>query len=234
MSNNDFELYLKRGGRSPSAIKRCIKYIIGFEEYLDRYRDGKKLANVEDQDLIDFVDWIERESDSGAKGYLWAIRYYYDFISNEEIIFLASKMREMRIESTPFSIRGFRDVNPDYVDTLAKKGIKNVNQMVEAGLSESDREDLSEETGIPQSDILEFVKLSDLARIPGVKGIRARMYYDAGIDTVEKIACWEPARLVERINQFVAETGFDGIPTLPAEAKFTINTAKKLPKIVQY
>ena len=76
--------------------------------------------------------------------------------------------------------------------------------------------------------------MSDLARIPGVKGIRARLYYDAGIDTVEKMASWQPDRLVERIREFVAETDFDGIPTLPAEAEFTVNTAKQLPKIVQY
>jgi hypothetical protein len=48
------------------------------------------------------------------------------------------------------------------------------------------------------------------------------------------MAAWEPEKLVDKIVEFVAETGFDGVPTLPAEARFTINKAKKLPKIVQY
>lgn len=234
MVDKDFEKYLKRGGRSPSAIERCVKYVKEFEEYLELKRNGKQLADVEDQDLINFVEWIERESVSRIKGYLWAIHYYYDFISNEEIKYLASKMREIRIERPPFSLQDFKDVNPEYVDRLAEVGIKNINQMLKAGLTERDREHLSMETGIPESEILELVKLSDLARIPGVKGVRARLYYDAGIDTVEKLASLQPEKLVAKITEFVKETDFDGIPTLPAEAKFTVNTAKKLPKIVQY
>jgi len=32
-----------------------------------------------------------------------------------------------------------------------------------------------------------------------VKGVRARLYYDAGLDTVEKISAMEPDKLRERI-----------------------------------
>jgi hypothetical protein len=81
---------------------------------------------------------------------------------------------------------------------------------------------------------MEFVKLSDLARIPGVKGIRARLYVDAGIDTFEKTAGWDPAELTEMIREFAERTGFEGVPTLPAEARFTDKKAKDLPKIVAH
>ena len=234
MDDKNFEKYLKRGGRSPSAINRCIRFTSDFENYLLVHRDGKKLAEVDDQDLIEFVDWLEKKSDLNAKGHLWALRYYFDFISNEEIKLLATTMREIRISRAPFSIKGFRDVNQDFVDRMAEIGIRYVNQMLESGSTDQDRENLSIVTGIPASEILEFVKLSDLARIPGVKGIRSRLYYDAGIDTVEKMAAWDPERLVDKISEFVAESGFDGIPTLPAEARYTINKAKTLPKIVEY
>jgi hypothetical protein len=36
------------------------------------------------------------------------------------------------------------------------------------------------------------------------------------------------------IVEFVECTGFDDIATLPAEARFTIQKAKELPKIVEY
>jgi predicted flap endonuclease-1-like 5' DNA nuclease len=234
MENKGFEEYLKRGGRSPSAINRCFRYVTEFESYLQEHRHGKQLAEVDDQDLIEFVDWIENRSNESAKGYLWALRYYYDYLSNDEIRNFAITLREERIDRAPFSLKKFQGVNPDYASQLAECGIQNVNQMLDAGLTNKDREQLSRETRIPKSGILEFVKLSDLARIPGVKGIRARLYYDAGIDTVEKIAAWEPDRLVEKIAEFVAKSGFEGIPTLPAEARYTIDQAKKLPKIVEY
>jgi len=109
-----------------------------------------------------------------------------------------------------------------------------VEEMLPAGLTCNKRLELSAKTEIPVDAILEFVKLSDLARIPGVKGIRARLYYDAGVDTIEKMAEWDPKELREMLIEFVERTGFDGIAPLPKEAKFSVEKAKKLPKIVEY
>jgi hypothetical protein len=142
---------------------------------------------------------------------------------------LARVLREERITRTPFVLKGFRGVNPEYVEKLAALGIRNVKQMLKAGRTRSDRQELAARSGIPLDAVLEFVKLSDLARIPGVKGIRARLYCDAGVDTIEKMAQWDPEELRTMIVQFVEQTGFDGIATLPAEARFTVKQAKKLP-----
>ena len=106
--------------------------------------------------------------------------------------------------------------------------------MLAAGSTKEDRLILAERTGIPQVRILEFVKLSDLARIPGVKGIRARLYFEAGIDTLEKIAALEPEELRTQVFGYVSRSGFDGVPTLPAEAIYTVEKARALPKIVEY
>ncbi len=42
----------------------------------------------------------------------------------------------------------------------------------------------------------------------------------------------EDLRLMARAH--VERTGFSGVPTLPAEARFTVQTARELPKIVTY
>lgn len=80
--------------------------------------------------------------------------------------------------------------------------------------------------------ILEVVQLSELARIPGIKGIRARLYHDAGLDTVEKMAAWDPEDLREMVAGFVERKGFDGIGPLPGEARFSSARARRLPRIV--
>ena len=54
----------------------------------------------------------------------------------------------------------------------------------------------------------------DLARIPGVKGTRARLYFEAGIDSVEKIASLEPEEFREMVVDHVDQSGFEGVPTL--------------------
>jgi DUF1009 family protein len=60
--------------------------------------------------------------------------------------------------------------------------------------------------------------------LPGVKGIRARLYYDTGVDCVEKMAAWGPDALLKMTAEFVERTGFEGIEPLPKEVSSTITT----------
>jgi len=118
----------------------------------------------------------------------------------------------------PFPLEDFRAVDIEFADILAKHGIRNTVQLLGAGATQEDRRILAEQIGVPEPIIKEFVKLSDLARIPGVKGTRARLYYEAGIDSVEKIANLELEEFRNQVVAYVIKSGFDGISTLPAEA----------------
>lgn len=234
MNREEFSRFLKRGGRAPRAVDRCLRLVQQFEDYMGEQREGKTLDTARPQDLEAFVAWIERPTKASAKTHLWAIRYYYAYTSNEELHHLAGALREQRIERKPFALKDFRGVNPEYAAALATAGIRNVKQMLDAGKSPASRQALAKETGVPLDAILEFVKLSDLARIPGIKGIRARLYHDAGIDTVEIMATWDPEELVAYIGEFVEHTGFDGLATLPAEARFSVERARTLSQVVEY
>ena len=234
MDKGGFRNFLKRGGRSQSAIERCIICVKKYGRYLREYQGDKRLDEASPEDLENFAEWVEKEPKTSAKTHLWAIRYYYEYTSNKVMRSLASELRQQRIKRAPFALRKFVGVDPKYVEKLAALGIRNVEEMLQAGLTCNKRLELSAKTEIPVDAILEFVKLSDLARIPGVKGIRARLYYDAGVDTIEKMAEWDPKELREMLIEFVERTGFDGIAPLPKEAKFSVEKAKKLPKIVEY
>ena len=135
---------------------------------------------------------------------------------------LAGVLREERIERTPYPLANFRGVDTAHAAALAAGGIKHVQHMLAA------------RTGVPLEAILDLVKLSSLARIPGIKGIRARLYHDAGVDTIEKLAAWEPEALRTMIVEFVERTSFDGIATMPAEARSAVRLACKLPRVVEY
>jgi hypothetical protein len=132
-----------------------------------------------------------------------------------------------------FKLKDFRGVNLDFIARLEAHIIKNAEQMLAAGHTRDLRATQSKETGIPENVILELVKLSDLARLPGVKGVRARLYYNAGVDSVEKMAQWNPEALLVMMAEYVERTGFDGIPPLPKEVSSTIANARNLPKVVE-
>ncbi|MGD9147433.1 MAG: DUF4332 domain-containing protein [Anaerolineae bacterium] len=234
MNEAAFEKFLKRGGRSLNAIQRCLRMVGQFEEYLQQHRGGKCLADEEPEDLEAFVAWIEGELKASAKTHLWALGYWFEFNQDQELRQLAGLLREQRIRRNPFPLKDFRGVDAEHAARLEATGIRNVQQMIEAGRTQAGRQKLADETGIPLAAIVELVKLSDLAHIPGIKGIRARLYHDAGVDTVEKMAGWDPEELRAMLLEFVERTGFEGIAPLPAEATFSVARAKELPKIVEY
>ena len=89
MDSEDFGLFLKRGGRSPAAVKRCLNYAGAFESFLQERQGKEGLDQAEPEDLEAFVAWIEREPKSSAKTHLWAIRYYYQYRPDEEMEHLA-------------------------------------------------------------------------------------------------------------------------------------------------
>lgn len=233
MDDEGFRRFLKRGGRSPSVIDRCSHHLGAFKAFLDEHM-GKSLEDANPHDLEAYVDWIEAEPGASAKIPLWALRHYFHYASDDGMRARATELRQARIKGTPFPLRGFMGVDPGHVERLAGAGVKNVDEMLEAGRTPEGRRRLSEDSGVPGEAVLELVKLSDLARIRGIKGVRARLYKDAGVDTVEKMAGWDPAVLRARLVEWVERTGFEGVAPLLKEAEFSVEKARGLPRVVEY
>jgi predicted flap endonuclease-1-like 5' DNA nuclease len=230
----EFRKFLRKKGKKSHVVDDLVKRCDVFEDFL-RKRKKSHVDEADKEDVLAFFDAMKDEK-SGVGNYLRAISLYFKFRQKSESSTLASNLRRQKIASTrnAFEIRNFKGINPEYATRLTAAGIKDAEQMLEAGKTRTDRQKLSEKTGIPTEAILEFVKLSDLSRIEGVKNIRARLYYNAGINTVEKMAKWNPEKLQTYLTEFVKTSGFKGIAPLPKEVKHTVETAKKLPKLVEY
>jgi hypothetical protein len=135
---------------------------------------------------------------------------------------------------TKYNLKDFLGVNHQHTQALRKEGVVTCEHMLKAGRSEEDREKLAKKTGVPPSAILELVKLADMSRIVGLKSKRARLYYDAGLDTLDKIAKSDPEKMEKMFVEFVKRTKFDGTPPPLGEAAFAVKLAKYLPRVVEY
>jgi hypothetical protein len=207
---------------------RAVKSVRKFERYLSQM--AKTADQAEPVDLEQFLEQHARKS--MAKYEVHDLWRYYDATGNDR---MKEAVNEMRYRFTPpFKLSKFLGIDPGHIETLKGLGIRTNNQLLFAADTPEKRADLAEETGIPLAAIEELVKLSDLARLPGVKGIRARLYYDAGVDCVEKMAAWEPEALLKMTAEFVERTGFQGIAPLPKEVSSTIANAKRLPRVVEF
>ena len=131
-------------------------------------------------------------------------------------------------------LKDFLGVNHQYTQALRKEGISTSEHMLEMGRTEEDRRKLSEKTGVPLGAVLELVKLVDMSRIIGLKSKRARLYYDAGLDTLDKIAKSDPEKMQKMFVEFVERTKFDGSPPTASEAVYSVKLAKYLPRAVEY
>ncbi len=191
----EFRKYLKKAGKKDHVADDLVERCELFEQFLRKTRKH----DMDSADRRDIMDYSEKMENGRAdiNNHLRAIALYYRFNSNPELSALASNLRSQRISlvKKAFKLENFKGVNKKHITLLEKEGIINADQMLEKGKTVHDRRELSKKTGIPLKNILEYVKLSDLSRIEGVKTVRARLYFDAGVDTLDKMASWNPAEL---------------------------------------
>jgi len=235
MEEDGFRRFLKRKGEKAHVVENLIGQVEAFGAYLARER-GKGLETAEAQDLQAYAAALDARKAGEARKQVRGLILYYQFAGNAAMASLAGGIRERAVAKTrtPFALKDFRGVDQEHVARLKAAGIANVEHMLDAGSTPEARQRLADQTGVPPDAVLELVKLSDLSRIPGVKGVRARLYYDAGADTPQQLAQWDPEALRTMLIAFVERTGFDGIAPLPKEVEHTVATARQLPRIVEY
>ena len=232
MDERGFRQFLKKAGKKPHVVDGLVRGVeTAVAHFTTTHQTG--LDEVTPPLLQAYGELLPRKE---AKAQMRALGLYYKFVGNERLAKVAGQIREAGIAQTrrTFKLAEFRGVNRADVAKLAAQGIVTVEEMLAAGKTLQERQQLVEQTGIASETILELVKLSDLARLGAVRAVRARLYYEAGLDTPDKFVGWDPEALRQKLIDFVAKTGFDGIAPLPKELRHAIADAEKLPKIVTY
>ncbi|MGD0707130.1 MAG: DUF4332 domain-containing protein [Anaerolineaceae bacterium] len=232
LGEQEFMQFLKRSGKKPHVVEGLVSNVHTFETILA----DEKHKSLEAATADDIRFFAQRLDKSEEKKYMRALALYFHFSGQKLLAQLAGSLREEEIAKSrrAIKLREFRGIDQDHFALLASIGIVTIADMLTAGKTPASRELLSQRTGIPQMDILELVKLSDLSRLEGVKGVRARLYYEAGVDTPDKFKSWKPSALYQMLSDFVKQTKFDGIAPLPKEVRVTISNAGKLPPAVEY
>jgi hypothetical protein len=232
MDEDSFREYLRKQGKSKSAIENIVIIVREYESIMAE--EGIKIETALTEDLEFFILIVEQVLGEKANRRLWGITAFYEFLERSDMAKHAASLRRKRIKAAPFSLAKFRGVKKKHIDNLARIGIKNIEQMIKRGRTPELRMEIAEQTSIPIESVLEYVKLSDLTRLGAVRTVRARLYHDSGVDTIEKVAQYDPIELRSYLQKWIEETGFDGIAPLPKEAANAVNAAKRLPRIVEY
>jgi hypothetical protein len=229
---------MKKQHRSLGTMDSCVNFTRVFEEYLNAHFNQMDLKEAQPEQLDAFLAWGKGKF-SSMNSHVWAISRYYEYTGNDTMRRYANQIRIQKIEKRRSNrpsllVRKIEGVKFEYIQMLENAGITNVQQLLKAGNTYNSRLALSGKTGIPYDLIEELVKLADLCRISDIKGMRVRLLFDTGFDTIEKIAAQEPGEMrdqIIKVNQSAKIAARH--PTL-IETKFWVEQAKKLPKLVEY
>ena len=134
----------------------------------------------------------------------------------------------------PFNMSKVPATDPEVINKFEAIGIKNTRHLFDRGQTRSEREQLSRQTGLPESVVLEMVRIADLARIWGVGPFFTRILYEAGYDSVEAVADADLDKMYQKVNQINKERGYTSIMASKGEVGMCIQYAKQLPLVVEY
>jgi hypothetical protein len=237
MDETEYRDYMKKiRKQTPEQIEKHVARIKDFEKFLnEKFKKNTDTASLEE--MIHYMEKFETKEDEVFLEHQFSIYQYYRSMYNQ---YFSDELHKLMCERTGqeryiFEIKKFKGVDKDNIKKLIEHGIINIEDVHEATKSAKRRKELAAKTKLPEEWILKLSKLSDLARIAGLKGTRSLLYYDAGVETLEEIATWDPVQLREHFIDFYEITNYQGAkPPTQKECNNHVRIAKSLPNIIEF
>ncbi|WP_074410177.1 DUF4332 domain-containing protein [Aquimarina megaterium] len=134
----------------------------------------------------------------------------------------------------PNRIKDFPETSADVVLKLEKIGIKHTRHLFDKIVTLDGRALFSKQVNISDEEILRLTKLTDLSRIRWVNHTFAYVLYEAGFDTVKKVANANPNQLYKKITALNAERKFYPAHIGLNDMKMLVECAEMLPPDIEY
>lgn len=232
MNKNELSNFLKSIGHSQAAVNRSLRAFDAFENWLEAEQSLTIDDDISEEILENFLLYAKK----GQKNLLLGLAGVFEFQGKENLKTATMQMRRAILdkEIKPMRLKDFLGVDQDLVKALKENGMRNAYQLLQSCRTVQDRKTLADEFGVSYKTLLDLVKMADLSRIFAVKAVRTRLYLDSGNDTLDKLAAQDPMTLHLDLVKFVDESHFDGIPTTPKEASFTVKEAQKIERWITF
>ncbi|MDD2264217.1 MAG: DUF4332 domain-containing protein [Bacteroidales bacterium] len=149
--------------------------------------------------------------------------------------YLKNLYRELNsFHPKPNKMKDFQDIPGEVVSMLDKAGIKDTVDLFDKVKTPKNRKSFATETGISNSDLLKLTKLTDLSRIRWVGVMFARILYESGFDTLEKVANADYMELYYRIIQTNKEKNLYKGKIGLNDMRLCVHAAKEVPLEIEY
>lgn len=151
---------------------------------------------------------------------------------------LGIDMDTLKLLKALFHLYDFKDrklneikcANSLFIKQLISDKIKKSKEYLLLCISNS-IESISEKYEVSKEDIVHLFDICDLMRLPGVKDIRASLYYSCGYKRLQEFAKGKTDNMRKNIEQFIIDTRSDKSVPPRKELSTQISVAKVLPLI---
>ena len=133
-----------------------------------------------------------------------------------------------------FPIVDIEGIGKVYTEKLHAISIYTTDDLLKAGATPHGRRELSEKTGIPHEQILEWVNLSDLFRVKGIGEEYSDLLEEAGVDTIVELSHRNAANLHAKILEVNEAKKLVRRPPPLSSVEAWIEEAKGLPRVIEY
>jgi hypothetical protein len=228
MEKDNFIAFMRQAKKPAGTINGYVNSVRIFEEFLQSHREGVQLEEANPGDLRAFVDWAEANNQNAYR-HLFGVRTYYEYKQLANMKKSSWELMEF-VQNETRKLRDFPKVDQDSARKLSAAGISTVNQLLRKGGTPEKHQALAKSSGAHLDSISELFKLSQLSRLPGLKAVRGRLFYEAGLDSLDAIAALNAEEIHRQLQDYIDRTGFDGSAPTLSEAEVTVTMAKFLSK----
>ncbi len=133
-----------------------------------------------------------------------------------------------------YKIEEVEGIGPVLGEKLRNSGVSTTDALLKQAKTPKDRKQLSEKSGISESQILKFANMVDLFRIKGVGSEYAELLEAAGVDTVPELAQRNADNLTKKMEEVNEAKKL--VRKVPAakEVNDWVAQAKELPRVLEY
>ena len=125
-------------------------------------------------------------------------------------------------------------IDNNFIDALIKNGVNTSGKYLSSISKEDGVYRLVNEYAVSIDVVTRVACICDLMRLPGVKELRANLYFDCGYKTVKdfSVETWESMR--QTIDQHIQLSGSSKSLPLPKELATQIAVAKVIPYVLSF
>ena len=178
----------------------------------------ERLPSAGIEDKYDFGDWADQLPELAGMLQLdvEALQLFERFLHLHD--FVNRRLKDVKSVSVPFR------------ENLALGGVKTSGGYLLLCMKITPGK-LAGNYGAEEEEVRKLFSLCDLMRLPGVKDVRASLYYDCGYPGLEAFARQTGGEMQRKIARYIAENQVKKSVPFPKELNTQIAAAKVLPHL---